>query len=422
MALDSKPPFFPQQWSDGIERLYRYIRILFFIILISIYLLVLSQAVSVKLASRILVVSLISLISYNVVNHFVQAMAPLFLKAGMCGKDINKRGTPQGDIPIPEPLGLIPATVYILILCILHLFAHYDGDSKLYTAAMACVTFMTLLGFADDVLDLKWRYKLILPLIASMPLLVNYTGATTVMMPRLLSPLVSALARPLGGGRVDVPSGRLVDLGLGYYVYMALLSIFCTNAINIYAGINGLEAGQSVVIATFVLIYNALNLNPLDPKDDMELLRSHHLFSIDMMLPFVAVTMGLLAHNWYPSRVFVGDTFCYFAGMTFAMAAILGHYALTLLLFFIPQVINFLYSLPQLIGIVPCPRHRLPRLNRDTGKLEAVKSHLNLVNLVLWIAGPMTERWLCVTLLLLQAVCCSAGLAAKHFVLKFVLN
>lgn len=388
----------------------------------SVFVLIASHASSVQLLPRILVVSLISLISYVVVNHFIQAMAPLFLKAGMCGKDINKRGTPQGDIPIPEPLGLVPATVYILILCILHLFAHYNGDSKLYTAAMACVAFMILLGFADDVLDLKWRYKLILPLIASMPLLVNYTGATTVIMPKALSPLVSALAKPLGGGRVDVPSGRLVDLGLGYYVYMALLSIFCTNAINIYAGINGLEAGQSVVIAAFVLIHNALNLNPLDPKDDVALLRSHHMFSIDMMLPFCAVTMGLLAHNWYPSRVFVGDTFCYFAGMSFAMAAILGHYALTLLLFFIPQVINFLYSLPQLIGIVPCPRHRLPKLNRDTGKLEAVKSHLNLVNLVLWITGPMTERWLCVTLLVLQAVSCSAGLMVKYLVLKYVLD
>ena len=28
----------------------------------------------------------------------------------------------------------------------------------------------------------------------------------------------------------------------------------------------------------------------------------------------------------YPSRVFVGDTYCYFAGMTFAVVAILGHF------------------------------------------------------------------------------------------------
>lgn len=62
-----------------------------------------------------------------------------------------------------------------------------------------------------------------------------------------------------------------------------------------------------------------------------------------------------------PSQVFVGDTFTYFAGMTLAVAGILGHFSETLLMFFIPQVINFVYSLPQLFKLVPCPRHRLPR-------------------------------------------------------------
>ena len=44
------------------------------------------------------------------------------------------------------------------------------------------------------------------------------------------------------------------------------------------------------------------------------------------------------------TQVFVGDTYCYFAGMTFAVAAILGHNTKTVLLFFIPQIVNFLYS------------------------------------------------------------------------------
>lgn len=63
----------------------------------------------------------------------------------------------------------------------------------------------------------------------------------------------------------------------------------------------------------------------------------------------------------HPRQVFVGDTFTYFAGMALAVAGILGHFSETLLMFFIPQIINFVYSLPQLFKIVPCPRHRLPR-------------------------------------------------------------
>ena len=31
---------------------------------------------------------------------------------------------------------------------------------------------------------------------------------------------------------------------------------------------------------------------------------------------------------------------------------------------------NFLYSLPQLFHLIPCPRHRLPKLNPETGLLQ----------------------------------------------------
>lgn len=66
-----------------------------------------------------------------------------------------------------------------------------------YNAALLSICFMVLLGFADDVLDLPWRYKLILPTIASLPLLCTYNGATTVLMPKL----VRARADGRGGGR-----------------------------------------------------------------------------------------------------------------------------------------------------------------------------------------------------------------------------
>lgn len=385
-----------------------------------VFLFVMREARIAGMGPRFAATATLSLLSFLLSTRFIVAMCPLFERARMGGKDINKRGTHMGDRLVPEPLGLIPAAVYLLVLCCLHLFGYLNGNTTLYTAALASVTFMILLGFVDDVLDLRWRYKLILPLIASMPLLVHYTGGTSVLLPSFVRPMAVYIAKWFGGG-IDVStSGRLVNVGFLYYMYMALLSIFCTNAINIYAGINGLEAGQSVIIAAFVLMHNALTLNPNIPKDNIDLLRTHHAFSIDMMMPFAAVTLGLLRYNWYPSSVFVGDTFCYFAGMTFAMASILGHYSETLLVFFIPQLINFVYSLPQLLGIVHCPRHRLPRYNKSTDKLEGIPSNLNLVNLVLLITGPLHEQTLCILLLAFQVLCCSGGLLLRASVVRYL--
>jgi UDP-N-acetylglucosamine--dolichyl-phosphate N-acetylglucosaminephosphotransferase len=381
------------------------------------------EATAAGLQNRVFIAVALSALAFAATSRFIPDMAPMFARAGLSGKDINKKGMAGGETPVPESLGLVCATVYLIVLCLLHSPAlrALDGEicreAHLYTAAMASVTFMVLLGFADDVLDLKWRYKLMLPLVASMPLLINYTGSTAIRVPALLRPLAGVVAPVFGGGLVDGLDSRLVDIGMAYYVYMAMLSIFCTNAINIYAGINGLEAGQAIIIAGFIVLHNALNFNPIGEKDNLDLVRANNAFSVELILPFAAVTLALLRYNWYPSTVFVGDTFCYFAGMTFAMASILGHYSETLLFFFIPQLINFVYSLPQLFGFVPCPRHRLPKLNPETGKLEAVPSHMNLVNLVLMCSGPLTESQLCTWLLIFQTICCSFGLVARASVL-----
>ena len=49
--------------------------------------------------------------------------------------------------------------------------------------------------------------------------------------------------------------------GVLYYVYMGMLAVFCTNAINILSGVNGLEVGQSWIICLSVLLHNFIELS-----------------------------------------------------------------------------------------------------------------------------------------------------------------
>jgi len=302
-----------------------------------------------------------------------------------------------------------------------------------FVAALLSICCMVLLGFADDVLNLRWRHKLLLPTIATLPLLmvyyVNY-NSTTVIIPKPMRFLV----------------GHDIDLGLFYYLYMGMLAVFCTNAINIYAGVNGLEVGQSVVIAGSIILFNAIELN----ADS----RSNHLFSLFFMVPYFFTSLALLRFNWYPASVFVGDTFCYFSGMTIAVVAILGHFSKTALLFFIPQIMNFIFSLPQLFHLLPCPRHRLPRLNPETGLLNpsvfqfkekslkpigrlilklyelvglvkidhvvdsddgsSQSSNCTLINFAIKILGPIHERDLVIRLLAFQVLCSGVAFIIRY--------
>jgi len=100
------------------------------------------------------------------------------------------------------------------------------------------------------------------------------------------------------------------------------------------------------------------------------LLVERHLFSLYFMLPLLGVCTGFLYHNWYPARAFPGDTLCYLTGMAFSVVGIQAHFSKTLLLFFLPQIFNFLLSCPQLFGLVSCPRHRVPRFDPDTNLLH----------------------------------------------------
>jgi UDP-N-acetylglucosamine--dolichyl-phosphate N-acetylglucosaminephosphotransferase len=335
----------------------------------------------------------------------------------------------------------VPGTAFLVCLIFALVgYARTNPDKLLdCTSALLSINFMLFLGFTDDVLDWPWRYKLILPTVASLPLLCCYNGSTSIVMPIQMRALlmvddkVTMLGHLLGYLIVidTEANGKLVNLGVWYLLYMSLLAVFCTNAINIYAGINGLEVGQSYVIACAVLVHNFVEIGNSSQNAD------NHLFSVMLLLPFCGVSLGLLKYNWCPAQVFVGDTFCYFAGMTFAVVGILGHFSKTLLLFFMPQIINFLWSTPQLFRLVPCPRHRLPKFTGthmvpstfpcDAKSLRFLKktpdatecANMTVINLCLQFLGPMTERNLCVALLVFQAASCGFGLFCRYYLANF---
>ncbi|CAI8602098.1 unnamed protein product [Vicia faba] len=339
----------------------------------------------------------LSLTAFFVTVRMIPVASRYVLKRNLFGFDINKKGTPQGNIKVPESLGIVVGIVF-LVVTILFQYFNFTADSNWlveYNAALACICFMTLLGFVDDVLDVPWRVKLLLPSIAALPLLMAYAGHTTIVIPKPLVPHIGI---------------EILDLGWIYKLYMGLLAVFCTNSINIHAGLNGLEVGQTVVITYAILIHNIMQIGAsTDPEYKLA-----HAFSIYLVQPLLATSLALLSYNWYPSSVFVGDTYTYFAGMTMAVVGILGHFSETLLIFFLPQVLNFLLSLPQLSGYIPCPRHRLPRFDPNTGLLTGTNDG-TLVNFFLRSLGPKSEKSLCVYLLIFQGIACGFCFLLRYF-------
>ncbi|PTB61141.1 hypothetical protein M431DRAFT_132520 [Trichoderma harzianum CBS 226.95] len=323
----------------------------------------------------------LSLVAFSLCYAMIRWLGPTFIKAGFRGRDLSKVNSAE----LPECMGAVCAAVYLITVIIfipfpfykdivaatsgggnrdvvveihhanegrfLHRFPHNKLAS--YLGAIISLQTIALLGIGDDLFDIRWRHKWWIPGLASIPLLVVYFvdfDVTSIVIPVPLQPFL----------------GDLFDLGFLYYVYMACVAMFCPQSINMLAGINGIEVSQCIVVSLLIAFNDCLYLFTPYPHPATD----SHLFSLYFLLPWIGVSVALLAHNWYPAKVFVGDTYCYFSGMVFAVVGILGHFSKTLGLLLVPQLFNFLYSCPQIFGLVPCPRHRLPKFNARSGLLE----------------------------------------------------
>ncbi|KAJ8449812.1 hypothetical protein Cgig2_001468 [Carnegiea gigantea] len=379
---DPKITISPSKWT-------KILCLLSLLLLPYAYLLFFHFQIEAQLKRSILINAALSAAGFFVTVKLIPVASRYVLRRNLFGYDINKKGTPQGLIKIPESLGIVVGIVF-LVLAILFQHFNFTADSSWlveYNAALASICFMILLGFVDDVLDVPWRVKLVLPSFAALPLLMAYAGHTTIVIPKPLIPYVGL---------------EVLDLGWIYKLYMGLLVVFCTNSINIHAGINGLEVGQTVVIASAILIHNVMQIGA---SNDPEYQQAHA-FSIYLVQPFLATSLALLCYNWYPSSVFVGDTYTYFAGMTMAVVGILGMESLSFPALSPSEAEDALFAnvfgvFHQLAGLIPCPRHRLPKFNPNTGLLTGTNDG-TLVNFTLRLLGRMREESLCIVLLLLQ--------------------
>ncbi|THD19724.1 UDP-N-acetylglucosamine--dolichyl-phosphate N-acetylglucosaminephosphotransferase [Fasciola hepatica] len=137
-----------------------------------------------------------------------------FLRAGFAGTDMSKSSRPV----LPEAQGVLAGAVYIAIMFLFipvpfwrHLFGRtyflpvveanasittiYQSDLLFksqfihYLAGLLSICCMIFLGFADDALDLPWRHKLLMPSVASLPLLMVHLaneGTTKIIVPIFL--------------------------------------------------------------------------------------------------------------------------------------------------------------------------------------------------------------------------------------------
>lgn len=253
------------------------------------------------------------------------------LEIGLHGYDMNKPGKPK----VAEMGGICVVLGFVLgmlvYICLMTFYLH--NPKYIDILAVLCTVLMTcIIGMLDDLLGWKkglrqWQ-KPIFTLFAALPMMVVNAGHSTM----------------------NLPIVGTIDWGILYPLLIVPIGIVgASNAYNLLGGYNGLEAGMGVIIL-LTLGYVGLQTG----KSDASVLA----------LVMVGSLLAFLYFNWYPAKVFPGDTLTYSVGALVACVAILGDMEKIAILLFIPHAIDFILPMRKGLNV-----EAFAKVN-DDGSLE----------------------------------------------------
>lgn len=146
---------------------------------------------------------------------------------------------------------------------------------------------------------------------------------------KLIGQVIAASVIVFYGGliinRVDA-FGLYLDFGILAYPITILFIVALSNIINLIDGLDGLAAGvSSIFFLTIGIIAFLMGRTG----------------GLDVTLAFIMLgsTLGFLLHNFYPAKIFMGDTGSLFLGFITSVIAILGFKNITLTSLVVPLLI-----------------------------------------------------------------------------------
>ena len=250
------------------------------------------------------------------------------LKVGQSvSKLINERHLKKDGTPTIG--GLIFIIPTIIIMVILHLRGSIEFNANLIILMFVFLAYGAL-GFVDDFLKVKFHNNKGLSIVSKL------------IFQTIIALVFYIIYRNNGGDSNLVISSLGIDWSLGWVfgVFILLVLVGTTNAVNISDGLDGLAGGLSVVA---ILAYGVIAWGS-------KWILGYQEIAIFAFVLAGAI-LGFLVFNTHPAKVFMGDTGSLSLGATLAAIAILTKHELSLAVIGGVFVMEALSSIIQLIAI-----------------------------------------------------------------------
>ncbi len=262
-------------------------------------------------------------------------------RIGFLWEDMNKFRHPKR---VASSGGIVTVMAFIIgvLIYIAGITFTIGPESRISLEIFALLTtilILAIIGFVDDLFGwrhggLSIRFRLFLSFVASIPLIVINAGTHVVEMPFI----------------------GVVDIGLIYPLFLIPIGVIgATTTYNFLAGFNGLEAGQGIIIISFLSFVAYATGKP---------------WLAAVGLCIVASLIAFYIFNRHPAKIFPGDSLTYPIGGIIATMAILGNFERIAVFVFIPYIAEtFLklrgrlrkqsFALPQRDGSLKMPYKKI---------------------------------------------------------------
>lgn len=277
------------------------------------------------------------------------------IKINLVGRDMHKTENQM----IPEAGGVIVLTAITVSLLyyggIQAFFFHHEDSLTMIFGAIGSLLLVGIIGIMDDFggwkRGLKQWQKPLLTLPAAIPFLLVNIHRTTM----------------------DFPFIGVKDIGLLFPLFFIPVAIAgASNAFNMLAGYNGLEAGMGMIILGTLSLLSLVN--------------GQYLAVVFCLIGLFAL-FAFIIFNWYPSKIFPGDTMTYPIGAFIAICAILGMVEKFALILFIPYYLDFLLPLRKRMKV-----EAFAKINSDGSFETPYDSIYDSTHLVIFVLKRFRKR------------------------------
>lgn len=274
---------------------------------------------------------------------------------------------------VPNGLGVVyvmVSAVYLFLLYFRGVLNVADGVSAPLTLA-ACILFGGFMGLLDDWIDLKWRYKAFLPIIAAIPLVTfarNVVARTSIALPIL---------------------GTINFGNYYYFIIIPVLMTIVTNTVNQLGGFNGLETICPAIVMIGLMFISGS-------------------YAILLLCPLI-VWLILAFYN-FRGRIFVGNTGSFAIGITLASFAIISDLKFDLVISILPYIFN------SAVILLTFFFYRTKASLSFDGK-RLMSDHRRSLVTIITFKRPLTERQVVILISLLVAATTLAAVLARQLLM-----